>query len=77
MDERAGFPALLTKTNTDMKTYYHVIENGGYDNIACRGYYDNLEEAQKEVSRLESYFDDISFYVFPSTSTNEPEFVTL
>jgi len=60
-----------------MKTYYHVIEDAGYGNIACRGYYTKLEEAQKEVSRLESYFEDISFYVFPSTSKKEPEFVTL
>jgi hypothetical protein len=59
------------------KIYYHVIEDGGYGNIASRGYYNKLEEAQKEVSRLESYFENISFYVFLSSSHKEPEFITL
>jgi len=57
-------------------TYFHVIENSGYDNIASRGYYATLEEAQKEVNRLQSYFEDCFYYVFQSTDKSEPEFTT-
>lgn len=59
------------------KIYYHVIEDSGYGNIGSHGYYTKLEEAQKEVDRLQSYFCDASFYVFQSNSKREPEIVTI
>mgnify|MGYP000155874976 CR=1 FL=1 len=64
------------KTMKNTTFYFHVIEDSGYDNIASRGYYATLEEAQKEVNRLQSYFEDCFFYVFQSTSKREPEFTT-
>ena len=60
-----------------MKTYYHVIEESEYNNIAWRGYYTKLDEAEKEVERLKSYFEDINFYIFMSTTKKEPEFTTM
>jgi hypothetical protein len=60
-----------------MKTYYHVIEDCGSGNIGSQGYYTTLAEAEAEVSRLSDYFPRHHFYVFPSNSKREPEFITL
>jgi hypothetical protein len=60
-----------------MKTYYHVIEDCGSGDIGSQGYYTTLAEAEAEVSRLSDYFPRHHFYVFPSNSKKEPEFITL
>jgi hypothetical protein len=60
-----------------MKTYYHVIEDCGSGDIGSQGYYTTLTEAEAEVSRLSDYFPRHHFYVFPSNSKKEPEFITL
>jgi uncharacterized protein YutD len=60
-----------------MKTYYHVIEEWSYNNIGCHGYYTSKEEAEREAARLQNLFIDNYFYVYPSPSKKEPEFVTL
>jgi hypothetical protein len=60
-----------------MTTYYHVIEDCGSGDIGSQGYYATLTEAEAEVSRLSDYFPRHHFYVFPSNSKKEPEFITL
>lgn len=59
------------------RMYYHVIEDGGYGNTATHGWYEDQSEALKEANRLQEIYTDIIFYVYPSTSPNEPEFVTI
>jgi hypothetical protein len=59
------------------RMYYHVIEDGGYGNIASHGWYRTESDAQKEADRLSDFFPDLSFYVHPSPSTKEPEFITV
>lgn len=59
------------------KTYYHIIEDCGNGNIGTQGYYLTNEEAEKEVKRLQGYFEQHFFYVLATNSTNEPEFITL
>ncbi len=68
---------LDSRTYNNMTSYYHVIEDGGYGNIASHGCYETAEEAQKEVDRLADFFPDVYFYVHYSNSPNEPEFVTI
>lgn len=58
-----------------MKTYYHVIEESNFGEIAARNYYNNEQDAQREVARLQSFFPNLFFYVYPSPSKREPEFV--
>jgi hypothetical protein len=60
-----------------MKTYYHVIEDSGYGNIGTQGVYDNQEDAEKRANHLQYLFPRYTFYVYPSSSKREPEFVTL
>ena len=57
--------------------YYHIIEDHGYGNIGCRGYFETKEEADKEIKRLEDYFPKIYFYLYPSPSKREPVIVTI
>jgi hypothetical protein len=59
------------------KIYYHVLEEGHYGNVGHQGYYDTLEEAEKEIKRLNGYFPNNFFYVFTSNSYKEPEVVTI
>lgn len=60
-----------------VRMYFHVIEDGGYNNVAWRGYYLTESEAQAEVNRLKDLFPRIDFYVFVDTSTREPNFITI
>ena len=64
------------KLNT-MKTYYHVIEVSGYGNVGCHGYFKTKEDADKQVARLQDFFPNYFFYVFPSNSKKEPNFITI
>jgi hypothetical protein len=59
------------------KIYYHVLEDAGYGRIGHQGYFDTLEEAQKEAKRLADYFPRNYFYVESSNSKNEPVTVTI
>jgi hypothetical protein len=59
------------------KTYFHVIEQGNYGNIASHGFHTKLEDAQREVNRLQDFFPDLHFYVFPDSSKKEPNFCTM
>lgn len=56
--------------------YYHIIEDGGYGNMATHGWYEDKSEALKEANRLQDIYTDIIFYVHASPSQKEPEFVT-
>ena len=60
-----------------MNTFYHVIEDCGYNNLGTHGYYKSQEEAEKEAARLQNFFPENHFYVYPSPSKKEPEFVTI
>lgn len=57
--------------------YNHVIEDAGNDNIAWHGWFKNQEDAQAEVNRLAFFFPRITFYIHPSNSKKEPEFITI
>jgi hypothetical protein len=59
------------------KIYYHVIEDCGYGKIGSHGYYATNEEAQKQADRLQEMFERNFFYVHPSPSKREPEFITI
>jgi hypothetical protein len=59
------------------KIYYHVIEDCGSGDIGHQGYYLTIEEAEKQVQRLQEMFVRNFFYVFTSESKKEPEFITL
>ncbi len=59
------------------RTYYHVLEYGSYGSIGWQGYYDTMEEAQKEANRLQGFFPDLTFEVWVSNSKREPEIVTI
>lgn len=58
------------------KIYYHILEYGDYGNIGYQGYYLTIEEAQKEVNRLSSYFPDSSYQIWQDTSKKEPQITT-
>lgn len=59
------------------RTFYHIIEDCGYGRIGSQGYYLTQEQAEKEAQRLQGYFTQHFFYIYPSTSAREPEFITL
>ena len=59
------------------KVYYHVIEEGSYDEIGSHGYYENYEDAKSECERLQEFFPDLFFYVYKSTSTEDPPICTI
>lgn len=67
----------FTTKHTHMKTYYHIIEDANNGNIATHGYKTTEAEAQREADRLKSFFPKLTFYVHPSPSKREPEFITL
>lgn len=58
------------------KTYYHVLEDGGYGDIGYQGVYDTEEEAKSRVHSLSDMFPDSSFYFEASNSEKEPYSVT-
>ena len=60
-----------------MKTYYHVIEEGGNGRVASHGYYTKITDAEKEVARLSSFFEGTHFYVLQTNSKKEPVIVTI
>ena len=59
------------------KMYYHIIEYGQYDNIGYQGYYDTIEEAQKQVEKLSNYFPNQTFEIFADKSRKEPPITTM
>lgn len=59
------------------KIYYHVIEEGHSNDIASHGYYDNQKDADAEANRLGNFFQELTFYVLATNSTNEPEICTI
>lgn len=59
------------------KMYYHIIEYGQYDNIGYQGYYDTIEEAEKEVKRLSEFFPNQSFQIYMDNTKNEPPITTM
>jgi hypothetical protein len=59
------------------KMYYHIIEYGQYDNIGYQGYYDTIEEAQKQVEKLSDFFPNQTFQIFPDKSRKEPPITTM
>jgi hypothetical protein len=58
------------------KTYYHVLEDGGYGDIGYQGVYDTEEEAKSRVHSLADMFPNSSFYFEASNSEKEPYSVT-
>ena len=40
----------------EARTYYHVLEDGGYGNIGHQGVYDTKEEAQELADKVASGF---------------------
>ena len=59
------------------KTYYHILEYGDYGNIGYQGYYDTIEEAQKQVEKLSNYFPNQTFQIFADKSKKEPPITTM
>lgn len=59
------------------KMYYHIIEYGQYDNIGYQGYYDTIEEAQKQVEKLSNFFPNQTFEIFADKSRKEPPITTM
>ena len=59
------------------KMYYHILEYGDYGNIGYQGYYDTLEEAQKQVKKLSDYFPNQTFEIFADKSRKEPPITTM
>jgi len=59
------------------KMYYHILEYGDYGNIGYQGFYDTIEEAEKEALRLKDFFPQMDFQIFPSNSRKEPEITTM
>jgi hypothetical protein len=59
------------------KMYYHILEYGDYGNIGYQGFYDTIEEAEKEASRLKDFFTRMDFQIFPSNSRKEPPITTM
>lgn len=59
------------------KIYYHVIEEGYHYDIASHGYYDTQKDADAEANRLSNFFQELTFYVLATNSTNEPEICTI
>jgi hypothetical protein len=60
-----------------MKNYFHIIEESGYNSIGTQGWYKTLAEAEAEVKKLQEFFPKCFFYVYPSNSKKQPEFITL
>ena len=61
----------------EARTYYHVLEDGGYGNIGHQGVYNTKEEAQKRADELTDMFPRSTFYVEASNSRREPVNVTM
>jgi len=59
------------------KMYYHILEYGDYGNIGYQGYYDTLEEAQKQVKKLSDFFPNQTFQIFADKSRKEPPITTM
>ena len=59
------------------KMYYHILEYGDYGNIGYQGYYDTIEEAQKQVEKLSDYFPNQTFQIFADKSRKEPPITTM
>jgi len=66
----------LVKKNK-MKVYYHVIEEANYNEIGTHGFYDKRKDAEKKVDELKQKFPNLFFYIYPSPSRLEPQFVTI
>jgi hypothetical protein len=60
-----------------MKVYYHVIEEGNYNEIGTHGFYDKRKDAEQKANALKEKFPNLFFYIYPSPSKLEPEFVTI
>jgi hypothetical protein len=59
------------------KTYYHVIEEGHYNEVASHGCFDTIEEARNESNRLSNLFNELSFWVYESDTQDEPVICTI
>lgn len=60
-----------------MKSYYHIIEQNGYD-VAWRGCYETYQEAVEEIDRLRWIFlDPVEFCIFESADASEPPITTV
>lgn len=57
--------------------YYHIIEDGGHYNVGTHGCTKDKDKAYAEANRLQELFPQYIFYVYASTSSKEPEFITL
>jgi antirestriction protein len=76
--EALGNPAQHFATGGGVgKMYYHILEYGDYGNIGYQGYYDTLEEAQKQVKKLSDYFPNQTFQIFADKSRKEPPITTM
>jgi len=62
---------------TNEPEYYHVLEHGHNGEIGHQGCYDLFTEAQLRKKKLEGFFPDLSFTIFPSRSDEEPEICTV
>lgn len=59
-----------------MNSYYHIIEEN-YDLIGWHGYCESVQEAEKEICRLQDLFEDVYFYVWQSNDSCEPSITTV
>jgi len=60
-----------------MKNYYHIIEEKNYDLIGWHGCYESIQEAEKEICRLQDLFEDVYFYIHQSNDHGEPPITTV
>ena len=63
--------------NLMSKLYYHILEHHGYGNIGYQGYYNTLEEAQRNLEILRAFFPNLHYTIWQDTSKKEPPIVTL
>jgi hypothetical protein len=57
-----------------MKTYFHLLEMN-FDKIARVNYFTKIQEAEKELNRLKSFFPEIHYEIHPTNSRKEPVIV--
>lgn len=59
------------------KKFYHVIEEGHYNEIGSNGYFKTYDEAKAESVRLANFFTELYFWVYESDTKDEPVICTI
>jgi hypothetical protein len=59
------------------RTFFHVIEDSGYGNIGWHECFEDKAEARKLCDSLSEMFPQYQFYIEPTNSKKEPNFITV